>query len=103
MRIFICMADALLFKYLGIHIHYRKILSKEWKLVKDGFERKLVRWIGKMLSRGDCLVPNNSVLTGLPMFLLSFFDIMKGVRKRLDFFRSRFFWKCDNLKKNSRI
>jgi hypothetical protein len=38
-----------------------------------------------MLSYGDRLVLINSVLTSLPMFMLSFFDLPKGVRKRLDF------------------
>jgi hypothetical protein len=33
-----------------------------------------------------------SVLTSLPMFMLSFSEISKGVQKRLEFYRSRFFW-----------
>jgi hypothetical protein len=52
---------------------------------------------------GDRLVLINSGLMILPMFLLSFFEIPKGVRKRLDFFRSRFFWQRDNLKKKYRL
>ena len=56
-----------------------------------------------MLSYGDRLVLINSVLTSLPMFLLSFFEIPKGVRKRLDFYRSRFFWQSDQLKRKYRL
>jgi hypothetical protein len=37
------------------------------------------------------------------MFLLSFFEIPIGVRKRLDFYRSRFFWQCDQNKKKYRL
>jgi hypothetical protein len=59
--------------------------------VEDRFESTLSSWIGKLLSYGDQLVLINSVLTILPMFMLSFLEIPKGVRKRLDFFRSRFF------------
>jgi hypothetical protein len=59
--------------------------------VEDRFESKLSSWIGKLLSYGDRLVLINSVLTSLHMFMLSFIEIPKGVRKRLDFFRSRFF------------
>jgi hypothetical protein len=44
-----------------------------------------------MLSYGDRLVLVNYVLTSLPMFMLSFSEIPKGVRKRLDYYRSRFF------------
>ena len=40
----------------------------------------------------------NLVQTSMPMFLLSFFEIPKGVRKRLDFYQSRFFWKSDEVK-----
>jgi hypothetical protein len=84
-HIFGCEVGALPFKYLGILIYYRKFLNKEWKPLEDRFERKLASWIGKMLSYGDRLVLINSVLTSVPMFLLSFFEIPKGVRKRLDF------------------
>jgi hypothetical protein len=103
MRIFGCTTANLIFKYLGIPIHYRKLLSKEWKPVEDHFEWKIARWICKMQSHGDCLVPINFVLTSLSMFVLSFFEIPKSVRKILDFFRSHFFWQSDNLKKKYRL
>jgi hypothetical protein len=35
--------------------------------------------------------------------MLSFFEIPKGVRKRLDFFRSQFFWQSDGHKKKYRL
>jgi hypothetical protein len=56
----------------------------------------------------DCLAPNefnsnmfinvlekkrctiNSVLTSLPMFMLSFFETLKGVLEKIDYFRLRF-------------
>jgi hypothetical protein len=37
------------------------------------------------------------------MFMLSFLEIPAGVRKRLDFYRSRFFWQCDENKKKYRL
>jgi hypothetical protein len=76
--IFECEVGSLLFKYLGIPIHYRRLINKEWKPEEDRFERKLGCWIGKMLPYGDCIVLINSVLTSLLMFLLSFFEITKG-------------------------
>jgi hypothetical protein len=66
------------FKYLGIPIYYRRLLNKESKPVEDRFERKLRCWLGKILSYGDRLVLINYVLTSLPMFILSFFEIRKG-------------------------
>jgi hypothetical protein len=91
------------FKYLGIPIHFRKLKNGEWKPIEDRFEKKLSSWIGKMLSYGDRLILINSVLTSLPMFMLSFFEIPIGVRKRLDFFRSRFFWQSDGHKRKYRL
>jgi hypothetical protein len=37
------------------------------------------------------------------MFLLFFFEIPKGVRKTLDFYRSRVFWQSDGLKNKYRL
>ena len=51
------------------------------------------------MSYGGRLILINSVLTSLHMFLLSFFEVLVGVRKRLDFYRSRFFWQSDEAKK----
>ena len=56
-----------------------------------------------MLSYGDRLILINSVLSSLPMFLLSFFEIPVGVRKRLDYYRSRFFWQSDQQKRKYRL
>ena len=71
--------------------------------MEDRFDKKLSCWTGKLLSYGDRLVPINSVLSSLSMFLLSFFQIPKGVRKTLDVFRSRFFWKSSTGKKKYRL
>jgi hypothetical protein len=49
-------------------------------------------WKGKLLSVGGSLVLINSVLSSLAMFMMSFFEIPRGVLERLDYFRSRFFW-----------
>ena len=44
----------------------------------------------------------NSVLRILPMYVMSF-EISKGVRKKLDYFRSRFFWQSDKHKRKYRL
>jgi hypothetical protein len=33
------------FKYLGIPIHYRHLLNKEWKLVEDDLSANWVVWL----------------------------------------------------------
>jgi hypothetical protein len=80
-----------------------RLRNSEWNPMENRFASKLGCWKGKMLSYGDRLVLVNSVLTSLPMFMLSFLEIPKGVRKRLDYYRSRFFWQEENDKKKYRL
>ena len=91
------------FRYLGIPIHYRKLENKEWKGVEDRFEKKLASWKGRHLSTGGRFVLINSVISSLPMFMLSFFELPVGVRKRLDYYRSRFYWQSDSHKRKYRL
>ena len=55
------------------------------------------------MSVGGRLVLINSVLTSLAMFMLSFFEVPKGVLEKLDYFRTRFFWQYDEHKKKYRL
>ena len=91
------------FSYLGIPIHHHRLTNREWKCIEDRFEKKLSCWKVKLMSYGGRLILINSVLTSMPMFLLSFFEVPVGVRKRLDFYRSRFFWQGDELKIKYRL
>jgi hypothetical protein len=45
----------------------------------------------------------NSVLSSLPMFMLSLFEIPKGVLEKIDYFRSRFFLQNDSQKKKYKL
>jgi hypothetical protein len=72
-------------------MHYKRLRITDWKMIEEKFEKKLSGWKGKMMSVGGRLVLINSVLTSLAMFMLSFFEVPKGVIERLDYFRSRFF------------
>jgi hypothetical protein len=76
--------------YLGIPIHFRKLQNADWHKVEERFE-KLSGWKGKHLSTQGRLTLINSVLSSLPMYMMSFFAIPRGVLKKLDYFRSRFF------------
>ena len=96
---FWCELGSLPFTYLGIPTHHRKLSNKEWKCIEDRFEKKLSYLKGKLMSYGGRLILINSVLTSMPRILLSFFKVPVGVRKRLDFYRSRFFWQSIELKR----
>jgi len=102
-QLFGCKEGEFPFKYLGIPMHHRKIQNKDWIEVEERFQKKLCSWKGKHLSVGGRLVLINSVLSSLPMFMFSFFEAPKGVIKRLDYYRSRFFWQSDEHKKQYRL
>jgi hypothetical protein len=70
-------------RYLGIPMHHRQLLNSEWSKVKERFQQKLSCWKAKYLSYGGRLVLLNSVLSSLPMFMISFFEVPKGVLKTL--------------------
>jgi hypothetical protein len=54
-------------------MHYRKLHNKDWKSIEECIEKRLSGWKGKMLTTGGRLVLINSVLSSLPMFMMSFF------------------------------
>ena len=85
-------------------MHHRKLMNKGWKLVEQRFQKRLNRWRSKMSSIEGRLVLINSVLSSLPMFMFSFFfEVPRGVLKKLDYFRSWFFWQSDDHKKKYRF
>ena len=90
-EIFRCKIGDYPFRYLGIPMHHRKLRNSDWKIIEERFERKLNCWKAKYLSYGGRLVLINSVLSSLPMFMMSFFELPKGFLEKFDFYRSRFF------------
>jgi hypothetical protein len=90
-QLFGCKRGSYTFRYLGIPMHFRKLNNKDWEMIEECIEKKLSSWKGKYLSVGGRLVLINSVISSLPMFMLSFFEIPKGVLEKIDYFRSRFF------------
>jgi magnesium-transporting ATPase (P-type) len=84
-------------------MHFRKLLNKDCKNIEERIEKHLSGWKGKMLTTGGRLVLINLVLSSLPMFMMSFFELPKGVLEKIDFFRSRFYWQNDQHKKKYRL
>ena len=102
-QLFGCGVGKFPFRYLGLPMHTRKLSNKDWRSIENRIENKLSGWKGKMLSLGGCLVLINSVLSGLPMFMMSFFELPKGVLEKIDCFRSRFYWQSDHHKRKYRL
>jgi hypothetical protein len=68
-------------------------------MIEEKFQKNLASWKGNLLSVGGRLVLINFVLNSIAMFMISFFEVPKGVLKKLDYYRSRFFWQCDEHNK----
>ncbi|GKV22579.1 hypothetical protein SLEP1_g32439 [Rubroshorea leprosula] len=76
-----CKEGKLPFKYLGILIgrnHRRKAM---WQPMVESVRKKLASWKGRYLSMGGRITVINSVLSSLPVFLMSVYVIPKGIIK----------------------
>ena len=102
-QLFGCVVEKYPFHYLGLPMYFRKLFNKDWKIIEQRIEKRLSGWKGKLLTSGGRLVLINSVLSSLPMFMMSFFELPKGVLQKIDCFRSRFFWQNDQHKKKYRL
>jgi hypothetical protein len=98
-EMFCCRIGDFPLTYLGIPIDYRKLSNTDRKRVEERFEKRLNSWKGKHLSIRGKLTLINSVLSSLLMYMMSFFAIPRGVLKKLDYFRSRFFWQQEAKQK----
>jgi hypothetical protein len=79
----------------------RRLPNKDWRVIEERFQKKLISWKGnKLLSSGGRLVLINSVLCSLPMFMMSFFRIPKGVFEKLDYYISRFFCNVMSIRRS---
>jgi len=102
-KLFGCGQGQFLINYLGIPIHYRCLTVAEWKLVEERLQKRLNSWKGKLLSLVGRLVLINSVLTNMVLYMISFFQLPKGVLTKVYYFRSKLFWQGDSEKKKYRL
>jgi hypothetical protein len=89
--------------YLGIRIHYKRLQNSDQRKIEERVEKRRARWKVKLISIGGRLTLINSVLSSLPIYMMSFFAISKGVLKKLGYFRSRFYLQGDENKQKYRL
>ncbi|GKU90507.1 hypothetical protein SLEP1_g4496 [Rubroshorea leprosula] len=87
-----CKEGELPFKYLGIPAggNHRKVAL--WKPLLESFKKKLASWKGQNLSLGGCITLLNFVLSSLPVYLISAYEIPKGILYYLDKIHRNFLW-----------
>ncbi|GKV48453.1 hypothetical protein SLEP1_g55266 [Rubroshorea leprosula] len=87
-----CKAGDLPFKYLGTLVggNHRRIAM--WQPLVNSFKKKLASWKGQNLSLGGRITLLNSMLSSLPVYLMSAYKIPKGILFSLDKIRRNFLW-----------
>jgi hypothetical protein len=60
-------------------MHDSKLSNTDWGAIKDRFNHKLRTWKTKHLSYDGRLFLLSLLISSLPMFMMSFFEILKGV------------------------
>jgi hypothetical protein len=92
-RFFTCISGDFSLKYLGVPIHKKRLLNSHWKPAEDKMEKRLGCHQGKLLDMGSRVNLLNSCLSTVPMYMLSFYRVHVGVRKRMDIYRIRLLWR----------
>ncbi|GKV40773.1 hypothetical protein SLEP1_g48376 [Rubroshorea leprosula] len=87
-----CKPGKLPLMYLGMPVGASLRRKSTWSTLVAKFERKLTGWNNRFLSMGGRIVCINSVLSSLPVFLMSAYLIPMGVIKRIDSIRRAFLW-----------
>ena len=90
-------------KYLGLPIDKKRICNKLWKPPENKMERKCETWLGRLLASAGRVTLIQSSLTGIPYFMMSFYGLPIGVKKRMGFFRARLLWQDNDQKKKYQL
>ena len=80
------------FSYLGIPIGVSSKSWIVWQPIIRKFEDKLVKWKQRSLSIGGRITLINSILSALPIYLLSFFKIPNKVVHKIVSIQRKFLW-----------
>ena len=80
------------FSYLGIPVGSTSKSWNVWQPLISKFETKVAKWKQRCLSMGGRISLINSVLTALPIYLLSFFKIPKKVVHKVVSIQRKFLW-----------
>lgn len=94
-EIFTCKIGTLPMKYLGVPIHKKRLLNKDWTPTENKMEHKLGCWQARFQSIGGRLILINASLSNVPLYMLSFYKLPQGVREKIDYYRRRFLWQED--------
>ena len=97
--IFTCEVGGMPIKYLGLPVADVRLGNKFWKGVTEKIEKRCACWQGRLLNMAGRVTLVQACLTNIPLFMMSFYPLPVGVRKKADFFIARLVWQEDENKK----
>ncbi|GKU98541.1 hypothetical protein SLEP1_g11532 [Rubroshorea leprosula] len=87
-----CKQGSLPCKYLGMPIGSKRKCIAMWRPMIDSFKKKLANWKNRFISLGGRITLLNSVLSSLPVFMMSVHLLPKGLILILDKICRNFLW-----------
>lgn len=87
-----CKLGELPVKYLGILVSDKVLGINAFQGVPTRMMKMLDPLKGKFMTSGGMLILANSCLSNLPMYVMGFYMLPKGVPKKMDTIRAKFFW-----------
>ena len=79
--------------YLGLPLHVRQLKRVDVQPLIDKVGAKLTAWKGRLLNKAGRLKLVNSVLSSVPTYYLTVFELQKWAIKKIDKLRRNFLWK----------
>jgi len=87
--------------YLGLPLHTRQLRRLDIQPVIDKVANRLSTWKGSFINRAGRLMLVNSVLSSMPVYFLTVFDLKKWALKKIDKIRRGFLWNGTSQAKGS--
>ena len=79
--------------YLGLPLHTRQLRRVDVQPLIDKVAARLPAWNGKLLNRAGRLILVRTVLSSIPTYFLTVFNMQKWAIKQIDKIRRSFLWK----------
>ena len=85
--------ETLPIRYLGLPLIDRRLKTKDWQPVVEKVEKCLGGWRGRLLSCRGRLILVKVVLSAIPTYFMSAFQMPVGVQRRIESAMRSFFWR----------
>lgn len=93
MEAFQCPIKSFPCTYLGLPLNVRQIRRVDVQPLIDKIGGKLTAWKGRLMNKAGRLRLVNTVLSSIPTYFLTVFNLQKWAIKKIDKFRRSFLWR----------